>query len=105
MRDLRERRKQHEQLAVMTCRRKVLGGGEGHGKSEGSLCIDKKEDVLDVSADAETQVAAEDAYNERVSRAENQVIVLRCLCDQRSEVVFKNTERNPSTPWRKILRE
>ncbi|KAF9463127.1 dynein heavy chain [Collybia nuda] len=79
---LRDWRKQHEQLAVMTGPTKGLGGA---GMEVGGMDMEeevkeayeviKRIDVLDVSVDGtEIWVAAENAYNERVSRVENQII-------------------------------
>jgi hypothetical protein len=98
---LRDWRKQHEQLAVMTGPTKGLGGV---GKEAGGMDMEeevkeayevvKRIDVLDVSIGesrgfslslfrilililvegTEIWVAAENAYNERVARVENQII-------------------------------
>ncbi|KIM47305.1 hypothetical protein M413DRAFT_440753 [Hebeloma cylindrosporum] len=79
---LMEWRKQHEQLAVMTGPTKGLGGV---GMEVGGMDMEEevKEayevvkgiDVLDVSVEGtEIWVTAENAYNERVSRVENQII-------------------------------
>ncbi|EFI28556.1 cytoplasmic dynein heavy chain 1 [Coprinopsis cinerea okayama7 len=79
---LREWRKQHEQLAVMTGPTKGLGGT---GMDVGGMDMEeevkeayeimKRIDVLDVSVEGnEIFAAAEHAYNERVSRVENQII-------------------------------
>ncbi|KAF7974161.1 hypothetical protein HWV62_13279 [Athelia sp. TMB] len=79
---LRDWRKQHEQLAVMTGPTKGLGGV---GKEVGGMDMEeevkeayevvKRIDVLDVSVEGtEIWVAAENAYNERVARVENQII-------------------------------
>ncbi|KAF8959823.1 cytoplasmic dynein heavy chain 1 [Flammula alnicola] len=79
---LREWRKQHEQLAVMTGPTKGLGGV---GMEVGGMDMEeevkeayevvKRIDILDVSVEGtEIWVAAENAYNERVSRVENQII-------------------------------
>ncbi|KAI0249468.1 cytoplasmic dynein heavy chain 1 [Lactifluus subvellereus] len=79
---LREWRKQHEQLAVMTGPTKGLGGV---GVEVGGMDMEeevkeayevmKRIDVLDVSIEGtEIWVAAENAYNERVARVENQII-------------------------------
>ena len=96
---LREWRKQHQQLAVMTGPTKGLGGV---GMEVGGMDMEeevkdayevmKRIDVLDVSTGeshfsslgvynswrklegTEIWVAAENAYNERVSRVENQII-------------------------------
>ncbi|KAI0055925.1 cytoplasmic dynein heavy chain 1 [Artomyces pyxidatus] len=79
---LREWRKQHEQLAVMTGPTKGLGGV---GMDVGGMDMEeevkeayevmKRIDVLDVSVDGtEIWVTAENAYNERVARVENQII-------------------------------
>ncbi|TFK68520.1 hypothetical protein BDN72DRAFT_677591 [Pluteus cervinus] len=81
---LRDWRKQHEQLAVMTGPTKGLGG-IGGGLEVGGMDMEeevkeayeiiKRIDVLDVSVEGtEIWVAAENAYNERVSRVENQII-------------------------------
>ena len=100
VRYLRDWRKQHEQLAVMTGPTKGLGaevGGAGGMDMEEEVKeayeVIKRIDVLDVSVGAysnlghrcrpwlifraegtEIWVAAENAYNERVSRVENQII-------------------------------
>ncbi|KAL0574898.1 dynein heavy chain [Marasmius crinis-equi] len=79
---LRDWRKQHEQLAVMTGPTKGLavGGLEAGGMDmeeevKEAYEIVKRIDVLDVSVEGtEIWVAAENAYNERVSRVENQII-------------------------------
>ncbi|KAF5351047.1 hypothetical protein D9756_008173 [Leucocoprinus leucothites] len=96
---LRDWRKQHEQLAVMTGPTRGLGGttmvfagagvaagviGSGVGDVGGmdmeeevkeAYEVVKRIDVLDVSVEGtEIWVAAENAYNERVSRVENQII-------------------------------
>ncbi|KAF8610057.1 hypothetical protein BDV93DRAFT_517252 [Ceratobasidium sp. AG-I] len=79
---LRDWRKQHEQLAVMTGPTKGLGG---IGKDVGGMDMEeevkeayeivKNIDVLDVSTEGtEIWVTAENAYNERVARVENQII-------------------------------
>ncbi|KAF9561514.1 hypothetical protein CPC08DRAFT_817653 [Agrocybe pediades] len=79
---LRDWRKQHEQLAVMTGPTKGLGGV---GMEVGGMDMEeevkeayevvKRIDVLDVSVEGtEIWVTAENAYNERVSRVENQII-------------------------------
>ncbi|CAE6452047.1 unnamed protein product [Rhizoctonia solani] len=79
---LRDWRKQHEQLAVMTGPTKGLGG---ISKDVGGMDMEEevKEayeivkgiDVLDVSTEGtEIWVTAENAYNERVARVENQII-------------------------------
>ncbi|KZS90334.1 cytoplasmic dynein heavy chain 1 [Sistotremastrum niveocremeum HHB9708] len=79
---LRDWRKQHEQLAVMTGPTKGLASV---GKGLGGLNMEeevkeayeaiKSIDVLDVSVEGtEIWVAAENAYNERVARVENQII-------------------------------
>ncbi|KAG8716582.1 hypothetical protein FRC09_015536 [Ceratobasidium sp. 395] len=79
---LRDWRKQHEQLAVMTGPTKGLGGV---GKDVGGMDMEeevkeayeivKSIDVLDVSTEGtEIWVTAENAYNERVARVENQII-------------------------------
>ncbi|KII86258.1 hypothetical protein PLICRDRAFT_143847 [Plicaturopsis crispa FD-325 SS-3] len=79
---LKDWRKQHEQLAVMTGPTKGLGGV---GKDVGGMDMEeevkeayevvKRIDVLDVSVEGtEIWVAAENAYNERVARVENQII-------------------------------
>lgn len=97
VRYLRDWRKQHEQLSVMTGPTKGLG----IGKEEGALDMEdevreayeiiKSADILDVSIGEHCQVfeelsirsflegseiwnAAETAYNERVGRVENQII-------------------------------
>ncbi|KAH6880862.1 cytoplasmic dynein heavy chain 1 [Coprinopsis sp. MPI-PUGE-AT-0042] len=78
---LREWRKQHEQLAVMTGPTKGLGGISDVGgmdmeeEVKEAYEIMKRIDVLDVSVEgSEIFAAAEHAYNERVSRVENQII-------------------------------
>ncbi|KAJ8475485.1 hypothetical protein ONZ51_g6524 [Trametes cubensis] len=82
IRYLRDWRKQHEQLAVMTAPTKGLGGV---GNEIGGMDMEaevkeayevmKRIDVLDVSMEGgEIWVAAENAYNERVARVENQII-------------------------------
>ena len=96
---LRDWRKQHEQLAVMTGPTKGLGGVEVGGMDmeeevKEAYEVVKRIDVLDVSVGewymhaaparannfltttdgTEIWVAAENAYNERVSRVENQII-------------------------------
>ncbi|KAF7760646.1 hypothetical protein Agabi119p4_10055 [Agaricus bisporus var. burnettii] len=87
---LRDWRKQHEQLAVMTGPTKGLGGniaiaGAGVAMEMGGMDMEeevkeayevvKRVDVLDVSVEGqEIWVTAENAYNERVSRVENQII-------------------------------
>ncbi|KIJ92278.1 hypothetical protein K443DRAFT_13708 [Laccaria amethystina LaAM-08-1] len=64
VRYLREWRKQHERLAVMTGPTRGLGVGLGG----------ERIDVLDVSVEGtEIWVTTENAYNERVSRVENQI--------------------------------
>ncbi|KAF5382234.1 hypothetical protein D9757_008925 [Collybiopsis confluens] len=83
VRYLREWRKQHEQLAVMTAPTKGLGLGLGLASSDLDLHSEvlaayelvKRIDVLDVSVEGtEIWVAAENAYNERVSRVESAII-------------------------------
>ncbi|KIL61809.1 hypothetical protein M378DRAFT_82045 [Amanita muscaria Koide BX008] len=81
VRYLREWRKQHEQLAVMTGPTKGLGGVAEVGgmdmeeEVKEAYEVIKRIDVLDVSLDGtEIWVAGENAYNERVSRVENQII-------------------------------
>ncbi|KAF9068581.1 cytoplasmic dynein heavy chain 1 [Rhodocollybia butyracea] len=82
---LRDWRKQHEQLAVMTGPTKGLGAEIGIGLAIGGMDMEeevkeayeviKRIDVLDVSVEGtEIWVAAENAYNERVARVENQII-------------------------------
>ncbi|KAK7047179.1 dynein heavy chain [Paramarasmius palmivorus] len=79
---LRDWRKQHEQLAVMTGPTKGLGavgmevgGMDMEEEVKEAYEIVKRIDVLDVSVEGtEIWVAAENAYNERVSRVENQII-------------------------------
>ncbi|KAI1790505.1 dynein heavy chain [Ganoderma leucocontextum] len=82
IRYLRDWRKQHEQLAVMTGPTKGLSGV---GSEMGTMDMEaevkeayevmKRIDVLDVSTEgSEIWVAAENAYNERVARVENQII-------------------------------
>ncbi|KAH7884160.1 dynein heavy chain, N-terminal region 1-domain-containing protein [Phlebopus sp. FC_14] len=79
---LKDWRKQHEQLAVMTGPTKGLGSVT---KEVGGMDMEeevkeayeavKRIDVLDVSVEGtEIWVAAENAYNERVARVENQII-------------------------------
>ncbi|EGN94189.1 hypothetical protein SERLA73DRAFT_97057 [Serpula lacrymans var. lacrymans S7.3] len=79
---LRDWRKQHEQLAVMTGPTKGLGSV---GKEVGGMDMEeevkeayevvKRIDVLDVSVEGtEIWITAENAYNERVARVENQII-------------------------------
>ncbi|KAG8897185.1 hypothetical protein FRB99_008380, partial [Tulasnella sp. 403] len=79
---LRDWRKQHEQLALMTGPTRGLGG---ISKDVGGMDMEeevkeayeivKSIDVLDVSVDGtEIWVTAENAYNERVARVENQII-------------------------------
>ncbi|THH07940.1 hypothetical protein EW145_g3047 [Phellinidium pouzarii] len=79
---LREWKKQHEQLAVMTGPTKGLGAV---GKEVGGMDMEeevkeayeviKSIDILDVSTEGtEIWVTAENAYNERVARVENQII-------------------------------
>jgi Dynein heavy chain, N-terminal region 1 len=78
---LREWRKQHEQLAVMTGPTKGLGGISDVGgmdmeeEVKEAYEIMKWIDVLNVSVEgSEIFAAAEHAYNEWVSRVENQII-------------------------------
>ncbi|KIY49803.1 hypothetical protein FISHEDRAFT_72429 [Fistulina hepatica ATCC 64428] len=79
---LRDWRKQHEQLAVMTGPTKGLGAEVGAGSGmdmeeevKEAYEVVKRIDVLDVSVEGtEIWVTAENAYNERVSRVENQII-------------------------------
>ncbi|KAJ2915322.1 hypothetical protein MD484_g5100, partial [Candolleomyces efflorescens] len=79
---LRDWRKQHEQLAVMTGPTKGLGaagidigGMDMEEEVKEAYEIMKRIDVLDVSVEgSEIWTAAETAYNERVSRVENQII-------------------------------
>ncbi|KAI5123732.1 hypothetical protein M0805_000325 [Coniferiporia weirii] len=82
IRYLREWRKQHEQLAVMTGPTKGLGAV---GREVGGMDMEeevkkayeviKSIDILDVSTEGtEIWVTAENAYNERVARVENQII-------------------------------
>ncbi|KAF8919991.1 dynein heavy chain [Mucidula mucida] len=79
---LRDWRKQHEQLAVMTGPTKGLGsvgmdvgGMDMEEEVKEAYEVVKRIDVLDVSTEGtEIWVAAENAYNERVSRVENQII-------------------------------
>ncbi|KAH9066966.1 dynein heavy chain, N-terminal region 1-domain-containing protein [Lactarius deliciosus] len=66
---LREWRRQHEQLAVMTGPTKGLGGV---GMEVGGM--DMEEEVKEAYEGTEIWVAAENAYNERVARVENQII-------------------------------
>ncbi|KAH7874452.1 dynein heavy chain, N-terminal region 1-domain-containing protein [Lentinula edodes] len=79
---LRDWRKQHEQLAIMTGPTKGLGsvgmevgGMDMEEEVKEAYEVVKRIDVLDVSVEGtEIWVAAENAYNERVSRVENQII-------------------------------
>ncbi|THH27962.1 hypothetical protein EUX98_g6222 [Antrodiella citrinella] len=79
---LRDWRKQHEQLAVMTGPTKGLsavgmevGGMDMEEEVKEAYEVMKRIDVLDVSVEgSEIWVAAENAYNERVARVENQII-------------------------------
>ncbi|KAH9836656.1 dynein heavy chain, N-terminal region 1-domain-containing protein [Rhodofomes roseus] len=79
---LRDWRKQHEQLAVMTGPTKGLGGVgmeiggvDMEAEVKDAYEVMKRIDVLDVSVEgSEIWVAAENAYNERVARVENQII-------------------------------
>ncbi|KAI0932820.1 hypothetical protein AcW1_000166 [Taiwanofungus camphoratus] len=79
---LRDWRKQHEQLAVMTGPTKGLsgvgmemGGMDMETEVKEAYEVMKRIDVLDVSVEgSEIWVAAENAYNERVARVENQII-------------------------------
>ncbi|KAJ2928569.1 hypothetical protein H1R20_g8533, partial [Candolleomyces eurysporus] len=79
---LRDWRKQHEQLAVMTGPTKSLGaagidigGMDMEEEVKEAYEIMKRIDVLEVSVEgSEIWTAAETAYNERVSRVENQII-------------------------------
>ncbi|EIM91855.1 cytoplasmic dynein heavy chain 1 [Stereum hirsutum FP-91666 SS1] len=79
---LREWRKQHEQLAVMTGPTKGLGavgmevgGMDMEEEVKEAYEVMKRIDVLDVSTEGtEIWVTAENAYNERVARVENQII-------------------------------
>ncbi|KAI6146694.1 dynein heavy chain, N-terminal region 1-domain-containing protein [Pisolithus tinctorius] len=82
VRYLRDWRKQHEQLAVMTGPTKGLttlakevGGMDMEEEVKEAYEVIKRIDVLDVSVEGtEIWVAAENAYNERVARVENQII-------------------------------
>ncbi|THV06252.1 cytoplasmic dynein heavy chain 1 [Dendrothele bispora CBS 962.96] len=82
VRYLRDWRKQHEQLAVMTGPTKGLGavgmevgGMDMEEEVKEAYEVVKRIDVLDVSVEGtEIWVTAENAYNERVSRVENQII-------------------------------
>ncbi|EMD41483.1 dynein heavy chain protein 2 [Gelatoporia subvermispora B] len=81
IRYLRDWRKQHEQLAVMTGPTKGLGAGVNMGGMDMEAEVKeayefmKRIDVLDISTDGnEIWVTAENAYNERVARVENQII-------------------------------
>ncbi|OSX67981.1 hypothetical protein POSPLADRAFT_1176995 [Postia placenta MAD-698-R-SB12] len=82
VRYLRDWRKQHEQLAVMTGPTKGLGtvsmeigGMDMEAEVKEAYEVMKRIDVLDVSVEgSEIWVAAENAYNERVARVENQII-------------------------------
>ncbi|KAG6887387.1 hypothetical protein C0992_012466 [Termitomyces sp. T32_za158] len=82
LRYLRDWRKQHEQLAVMTGPTKGLGGVrmdvggmDMEEEVKEAYEVIKRIDVLDVTVEGtEIWVAAENAYNERVSRVENQII-------------------------------
>lgn len=91
---LRDWRKQHEQLAVMTGPTKGLGlgsstipGSTSTASGDEGIIMDMEEevasayelvkriDILDVTVEGtEIWVATETAYNERVSRVENQII-------------------------------
>ncbi|KZT09045.1 uncharacterized protein LAESUDRAFT_696464 [Laetiporus sulphureus 93-53] len=79
---LRNWRKQHEQLAAMTAPTKGLsgvgveiGGIDMEAEVKEAYEVIKRIDVLDVSTEGnEIWVAAENAYNERVARVENQII-------------------------------
>ncbi|KAG2358351.1 cytoplasmic dynein heavy chain 1 [Suillus spraguei] len=79
---LRDWRKQHEQLAVMTgptkglgSMAKEVGGMDMEEEVKEAYEVVKRIDVLDVSVEGtEIWVAAENAYNERVARVENQII-------------------------------
>ncbi|KAJ7037806.1 dynein heavy chain, N-terminal region 1-domain-containing protein [Mycena alexandri] len=81
---LRDWRKQHEQLAVMTGPTRGVGGGvldmgiggmDMEEEVKEAYEVVKRIDVLDVSVEGtEIWVAAENAYNERVARVENQII-------------------------------
>ncbi|KAJ8587100.1 hypothetical protein M405DRAFT_742471 [Rhizopogon salebrosus TDB-379] len=79
---LRDWRKQHEQLAVMTgptkglgSMTKEVGGMDMEEEVKEAYEVVKRIDVLDVSLEGtEIWVAAENAYNERVARVENQII-------------------------------
>ncbi|KAG9310418.1 dynein heavy chain, N-terminal region 1-domain-containing protein [Chiua virens] len=79
---LKDWRKQHEQLAVMTGPTKGLGsvtkevgGMDMEEEVKEAYEVVKRIDVLDVSVEGtEIWVAAENAYNERVARVENQII-------------------------------
>ncbi|KAI6118603.1 dynein heavy chain, N-terminal region 1-domain-containing protein [Pisolithus croceorrhizus] len=82
VRYLRDWRKQHEQLAVMTGPTKGLttlakevGGMDMEEEVKEAYEVIKRIDVLDVLVEGtEIWVAAENAYNERVARVENQII-------------------------------
>ncbi|KAI0825307.1 dynein heavy chain [Trametes gibbosa] len=82
IRYLRDWRKQHEQLAVMTAPTKGLsgvgneiGGVDMEAEVKEAYEVMKRIDVLDVSTEGnEIWVTAENAYNERVARVENQII-------------------------------
>ncbi|KAF7365498.1 hypothetical protein MVEN_00422800 [Mycena venus] len=81
---LKDWRSKHEQLAVMTGPTRGLGGGvldmgiggmDMEEEVKEAYEIVKRIDVLDVSVEGtEIWVAAENAYNERVARVENQII-------------------------------
>ncbi|KAG9047039.1 hypothetical protein FS837_003176 [Tulasnella sp. UAMH 9824] len=79
---LRDWRKQHEQLALMTGPTRGLanigkdvGGMDMEEEVKEAYEIIKSIDVLDVSVEGtEIWVTAENAYNERVARVENQII-------------------------------
>ncbi|KAG1882389.1 dynein heavy chain, N-terminal region 1-domain-containing protein [Suillus subluteus] len=79
---LRDWRKQHEQLAVMTGPTKGLGnmtkevgGMDMEEEVKEAYEVVKRIDILDVSVEGtKIWVAAENAYNERVARVENQII-------------------------------
>ncbi|KAH9920337.1 cytoplasmic dynein heavy chain 1 [Fomitopsis serialis] len=77
---LRDWRKQHEQLAVMTGPTKGLGGVgmeiggvDMEAEVKEAYEVMKRIDVLDVSVGSEIWVAAENAYNERTARNANEM--------------------------------
>ncbi|PFH46895.1 hypothetical protein AMATHDRAFT_7278 [Amanita thiersii Skay4041] len=76
VRYLREWRRQHEQLAVMTKPMKGLGVMDIEEEVKEAYGVMKAIDILDVSLEGtEIWVVAENAYNERMSRVENQITI------------------------------